>query len=108
MKKHLLTLMVAMGFVLTSIAQQSISGKVTNASGAPIPNVSVVVKGTTVGTTTAADGTYSISVPASAKQLTFSSLSYESQDVTIGNRKTISVVLAEAGATEMTGVVVTG
>ncbi|MBS1633682.1 MAG: SusC/RagA family TonB-linked outer membrane protein, partial [Bacteroidetes bacterium] len=41
-------------------------------------------------------------------QLTFSSLSYESQDVTIGNRKTISVVLAEAGATEMTGVVVTG
>ncbi len=108
MKKHLLTLMVAMGFVLTSIAQQSISGKVTNASGNPISNVSVIVKGTTVGTTTAADGTYSISVPANAKQLSFSSLSYESQDVNIGNRKNISIVMAAAGATDIEGVVVTG
>ena len=100
--------MVAMGFVLTSIAQQSISGKVTNANGNPISNVSVIVKGTTVGTTTAADGTYSISVPANAKQLSFSSLAYESQDVTIGNRKNISIVMAASGATEMEGVVVTG
>lgn len=100
--------MVAMGFMLSAVAQQSISGKVTNASGNPIPNVSVIVKGTTVGTTTAADGTYSISVPANAKQLSFSSLTYESQDVTIGNRKNISVVLAAAGATDLATVVVTG
>lgn len=108
MKKLLLTLVVSLGFVLTSLAQKTVSGRVTDANGAPLSNVSVVVKGTTVGTATGTDGSYTINVPANGKTLTFSSLGFDSQDVTIGNRNSVSVSLATAGSKELEGVVVTG
>ncbi len=108
MKKLLLTLVVSLGFVLASLAQKTVSGRVTDANGAPLSNVSVVVKGTTVGTATGSDGTYTINVPADGRTLTFSSLGFDSQDVTIGNRTSVSASLAPAGSKELEGVVVTG
>jgi TonB-linked SusC/RagA family outer membrane protein len=63
----LFVLMTGMAF-----AQKAISGKVTDESGSSVPGVSVVVKGTTTGTITDIDGKYSLSVPASAKTLSFS------------------------------------
>ncbi|RYY11657.1 MAG: SusC/RagA family TonB-linked outer membrane protein, partial [Chitinophagaceae bacterium] len=108
MKKLLLTLVVSLGFVLTSLAQKTVSGKVTDANGAPLSNVSVVVKGTTVGTATGSDGSYTINVPANGKTLTFSSLGFDSQDVTIGNRTNVMATLAPAGSKELETVVVTG
>ena len=57
-------LMLTMG-TLTSFGQQSVTGKVTSSDdGQGIPGVSVVVKGTTKGTTTDATGNYKIAVPA--------------------------------------------
>lgn len=108
MKKLLLTLMVSLGFVLSSVAQKTVSGRVTDANGTPLSNVSVVVEGTTVGTTTDANGNYTINVPANGRVLAFTSLGFDGQRVTIGNRTVISPALAVAGSQELEGVVVTG
>ncbi|HRN80543.1 MAG TPA: SusC/RagA family TonB-linked outer membrane protein [Ferruginibacter sp.] len=87
---------------------KQISGRVTDANGTPLSNVSVLVKGTTVGTTTAADGTYTLSVPQTARQLVFSLLSYDDVEMNIGTRTSISPVMQLAGAKDIEGVVVTG
>jgi len=74
-------------------AQRVISGRVTDDKGVPLSNVSVTVKGTTVGTTTAPDGSYSLSVPAEGNTLVFSSINMAPQEVRLGSTATISVML---------------
>ena len=55
---------------------QSVSGRVTDESDAPIPGVNVLVKGTTVGTTTDTDGRFSLDVPDANSVLVFSFIGY--------------------------------
>jgi TonB-linked SusC/RagA family outer membrane protein len=78
----------------TVIAQQrSISGKVTDQEdGAPLPGVSVVLKGTTQGTVSAGDGSFSINAEPS-DVLIFSFIGFADQEITVGNRTTIDVVM---------------
>lgn len=77
---------------LFSFAQDKvISGKVTDANGAGVAGVNVVVKGTSTGTQTGTDGAYRLSIPASANVLEFSSVGYATQEVTIDNRTTVDV-----------------
>lgn len=72
---------------------QTIKGRVLSADdNQPLPGVSIVVKGTTAGTTTLADGTYSLNVQPNST-LTFSFIGYETQEITIGNRTAIDVNL---------------
>ncbi|WP_321333214.1 TonB-dependent receptor [uncultured Bacteroides sp.] len=81
---------------LSILAQnKTITGTVKDATDIVI-GASVVVKGSATGTITDLDGHYSISVPASAKQLTISFVGYESQTVTIGNQSKIDVTLKES------------
>ncbi|TPE46300.1 SusC/RagA family TonB-linked outer membrane protein [Pontibacter mangrovi] len=77
-------------------AQQiPVNGTVTGAEdGIPLPGVSVIVKGTTTGVTTSADGTYQISAPGSNAVLMFRFLGYEVQEVQVGNQRTINVQLS--------------
>ncbi len=84
----------------------SITGTVTEASGAPMPGVSIVVKGTSNGTTTDTDGKYAISVSAPEDILIFSFIGYATQEITVGNRTVIDVMLNE-DATQLSEVVVT-
>lgn len=105
MKKRLLTLL----FLVTSLGlyAQRISGKVTAASdGAPLPGVSVVVKGTSNGTTTNADGDYALDVPGSSEALVFSFIGYATQEVQIAGQTQINVSLAD-DITQLNEVVVT-
>ena len=74
MRKMFLLLWGVVFFAAQALAQRTISGKVTNDKGAPLQNVSVMVRGTTTGTITKADGTYSLTVPANAKALVFSAV----------------------------------
>ncbi len=62
-----------------------VAGTVTDSTGAPVAHASVLVKNTRTGTQTAANGTFSLTVPASATTLTISSVGYDPQDVPIGN-----------------------
>ncbi len=61
-----------------------VTGKVTDGAGAAVANASVVVKGSTTGTQTSAEGNFSLRVPASAKTLTITSVGFSSKDVAIG------------------------
>jgi TonB-linked SusC/RagA family outer membrane protein len=107
-------LMFLMGIIFFSgplLAQENrvISGKVTEANGNPISNVSVVIKDAATGTQTNAEGNFSLTVPASAKALTFSSVGFTSKEVTIGTEATINVTLAVAESQNaLQEVVVTG
>ena len=92
----LMVLMSGMAFA----QQKSVTGKVTDESGASVPGVSVVAKGTTIGTVTNVDGKYTLNVPANAQILTFSFVGMISQDIQIGQKKVIDAVLK----TEITGV----
>jgi TonB-linked SusC/RagA family outer membrane protein len=78
-------------------SQQSkkITGKVTDSSGASLPGVSVIVKGTTNGTITDGDGKYSLSnIPENAT-LQFSFVGMKMQEIVVGGKTTINVTLAE-------------
>lgn len=82
-------------FISQVVAQNSrtITGKVTDEMGTPIPNASVVVKGTTLGTTTGTDGSFSLKVPETAKILVISSVNYAAREVAIGKSSTVNVNL---------------
>jgi TonB-dependent SusC/RagA subfamily outer membrane receptor len=107
MKK--ITLLLGVLFLCTTaiFAQKTITGKVTNKlDGSALPGVTVVVKGSTTGTITDADGKYTISVPTTATTLTFTFIGMLTQDVEVGTKTTIDVVLVSS-ATQLEGMVVT-
>ncbi len=72
---------------------REIRGLVSDESGAGLPGVSIVVKGTQQGTVTDADGQYALSVPDNDAVLIFSFVGYVSQEVTVGNRSSIEIRL---------------
>ncbi|GAB3689079.1 TonB-dependent receptor [Spirosoma flavus] len=79
----------------TETADRVVSGTVKDEKNVGLPGVSVLVKGTTRGSTTDANGLFKISVPdGSGTTLTFSFVGYQSQDVVVGNQSTINVTMA--------------
>lgn len=92
-------LLLLLAFVLTAStlwAQRSITGRVTDEKGTPISNASVLVKGTSIGTTTGENGNFTLTVPANAKALVFSSVGMADQEIAIGTKNTISISLVSA------------
>lgn len=79
---------------MNSQQQKSVSGKVTDVTGASLPAVTVVLKGTTTGVITDNSGNYSISVPENAT-LQFSFVGMKTQELAVGDKTTINVVLIE-------------
>ncbi len=75
--------------------QKSVSGKVTDSTGASLPGVSVVVKGTTIGVITDMDGKYTLSKVPENATLQFSFVGMKSQELAVGSQTTINVVLAD-------------
>ncbi|MES2730919.1 MAG: TonB-dependent receptor [Bacteroidota bacterium] len=74
------------------VAETTIKGKVSSEDGEALPGVSVLVKGTTNGTATGIDGSYSLNVPDNAT-LVFSFIGYLSEEVVVGNRSVIDIKL---------------
>ncbi|WP_425290956.1 SusC/RagA family TonB-linked outer membrane protein [Spirosoma linguale] len=74
-------------------ADRVITGTVQSETGAGLPGVSVVVKNTTRGSTTNAEGNYRLTIPDEATTLVFSFVGYQNQEVAIGNRTTVDVQL---------------
>jgi len=88
------------------MAQRTITGTVIDESGETLIGASVLVKGTTTGTVTDIDGSYSLDVPAGEQTLTFSYTGYATQDVVTSASNVLDVTLSEG--LELTEVVVTG
>ena len=97
-------LLIPLGNVV--FAQDAISGTITDSSGTPLPGVSVLVQGTTVGTSTDFDGKYKIKA-SQEDVLTVSYLGFKTQTVTVGASTTYNLSLEE-DASELDEIVVVG
>jgi TonB-dependent starch-binding outer membrane protein SusC len=75
--------------------QKSVSGKVTDSSGLPLPGVTVVVKGTTQGTVTNADGEYSLTNISDDATLVFSFVGMKTQEIFVTGKANISLTMEE-------------
>ena len=109
MKKVLLGFALSFLTIVSVLAQtKTITGRVTSSEEPEgVPGASVVVKGTTQGTVTNLDGTYSISVPSDASALVFSFVGYLTKEVSIGSATTINVQL-DPDVKLLSEIVVTG
>ncbi|MES1216068.1 MAG: SusC/RagA family TonB-linked outer membrane protein, partial [Bacteroidota bacterium] len=82
-------------FLQTIFAQtRTITGKVINDQGNPVANASILLKGTTTGTVSQADGTFKLNVPAGAKTIVFSAVDLGSKEIAIGDKTEINVSLS--------------
>jgi TonB-linked SusC/RagA family outer membrane protein len=89
------------------VEEVTVRGRVTGENAAPLPGVSVTVRGAPGGTTTDANGNYSITAPDGSATLVFSYVGYQSTEVPINNRTEINVSLLPAN-NQMEQVVVVG
>ncbi len=93
MRKIVLLSLTAVLLTLQVWAQRTVTGRVTDDKGNPIPNVSIQVKGTSIGTVSNDDGSYSLNVPANGRLLVFSAVSMGTQEVTLRDQSNINTVL---------------
>ncbi len=111
MKKFYYWLLFAAILPLQLIAQNnSIKGKVTDATGAPLAGVSVMINtgsGARAGTTSNGNGEFTLSVPGNASALVFSYTGMENITQPISGRNTINVQMATSGK-ELQQVIVVG
>jgi TonB-linked SusC/RagA family outer membrane protein len=95
-------------FVVAYAQERTISGRITSSEDAsPLPGVNVLVKGTTVGTVSDADGKFSVAVPNNNSILVFSFIGYTSQEVSVGDRTVVDTQLG-TDMTQLSEVVVVG
>ena len=105
--KYQLLLTAALFFLsIPVVAQQNITGKVTDSKGIPLPGVSVKVKGTSRGTSTNDVGNFSIQA-APNDQLEISIVGYKSQTISVGTNTPLSISL-ESEITELGEIVFVG
>lgn len=90
----LFSLSMLFAYATNGYAQNMIKGVVTDVTGDPLPGVSVIIKGTTTGTTTDIEGRYSINVPATAT-LEYSYIGMTKQEVKVNGQSTINITLKE-------------
>ena len=105
MRNYINFLLVCLLAVQVAVAQQTVSGSVTDESGIPLPGATVIEKGTRNGTTSDFDGNYFISVGANAI-LEFSFVGYQTVEITVGSQSNIDVSLQPSN--QLDEVVVTG
>ncbi len=102
------TFLLCVLFTLSVFSQsKTITGTITDDKGAPVQGATISVKGTRSGTSTHADGGFSIVVPATARTLVVSSVGFGQKEVSIGDQTTINVSLVTS-TSSMNEVVVIG
>ena len=77
----------------------TITGKVVGADGLPLSNVSILIKGTSTGATTDADGSFRIVVPDERTVLVFSYVGFDSQEIPVRGKKSIDIKLSPSTKT---------
>ena len=89
-----------------SAQDHTITGTVTDAGGVPVVAASVTVKGSNRGTSTGADGAFSLSVPTTARTLIISAINFTAVEVNIQNRTSVGTITLQAGNQNLNEVVV--
>lgn len=85
----------------------AVTGKIRDENGSPIPGANVLLKGTTMGTTSDAEGGYSLVLPSEQGTLVFSFIGFATQEVEVNGRSVIDITLISDTKT-LSEVVVTG
>jgi TonB-dependent starch-binding outer membrane protein SusC len=93
--KILMLLLVGVTMTSSVFGQTQVSGTVTSKQGDALPGVNVIVKGTAQGTTTDAAGKYVLGISENNPVLTFSFIGFANQDVAVGNKTVIDLVMEE-------------
>jgi TonB-dependent starch-binding outer membrane protein SusC len=75
------------------LAEVSVSGQVLDENSNSMPGVNIVVKGTTIGTTTDVDGKFRLAVPDASAILVFSFIGYEPQEIAVGTQTEINITM---------------
>ena len=83
-------------FLVIAQGEIVITGTVTDNNGDNLPGASVQVKGTTIGTVTDGNGAFRLSVPSEESTLVFSFFGFATQEIAVGNQRTITVNLSES------------
>jgi TonB-linked SusC/RagA family outer membrane protein len=98
--KYFFVLSLVCMISLSAYAQSiPITGTVTDAGGESLPGANVTIKGSTAGVVGDANGKFSINVPNSEAVLQFSFVGYATQEITVGDKTVIDVVLSESAGT---------
>lgn len=108
MRKLLLSLTAFLLFSGMLLAQKVVTGKVTDDKGNPLPNVSVIAKGTNTGAFTKEDGTFTLNLKEGVKQIQASSIGYQDQVINITPEKNYYLITLLTLSTDISEVVVTG
>lgn len=85
----------------------TVTGQVLDENNSPLPSVNIIIKGTTVGTTTDASGRFSITVPDEDAVLVFSFIGYLPQEVRVGSQTSLNIRM-EPDVSTLTEIVVVG
>ncbi len=93
---NLIVLKASVNGMKIEIADIRVSGRVTGSGGEPLQGVSVTVKGTTIGTSSDANGNYALTAPDGSTTLVFSYVGYQPQEVSINGRSTLNISLTAA------------
>ena len=94
-RKLLVTLLVALGTCISSLAQQlQVTGTVKDQAGQPVAGATILVQGSTAGTTSNGAGSYTIAVPAN-DTLLVSFIGYRPQQIAVGGKTRLDIVLKE-------------
>jgi len=94
MLPRLLVTFFLLAYSINAVAQQrTISGTVYDESGVTLPGVSIVIKETTIGTVTGADGAYTLAIPDENVTLVFSYLGFLTEEIEVGSRSIIDANL---------------
>ena len=95
MKKHFLCIVVLFFTFSYISAQKKITGIINDSSGLPAPGVTILVKGTTIGTQSDFDGKFAIIVPDDNAILVISFVGFNNMEVVVGNQNTLQISLVE-------------
>ncbi|HMU44851.1 MAG TPA: SusC/RagA family TonB-linked outer membrane protein [Chitinophagaceae bacterium] len=105
----LLCIVMVLALHVAHAQDRTVTGKVSDSKdGTPVSGASVQVKGTRVGTSTKADGTFSLSVSSSATTLVITSIGYETLEVSIEGKNFVEISFVSSLGTNLNEVVVTG
>ena len=95
MKKLFLLFPFIACICIAANAQLSVTGTVTDNNGGAMEGVTVSVKNTSISTTTAANGAFSLSVPSENSMLRFSFVGFSNQEVRVGSLRNFNIRMAE-------------
>lgn len=93
MKKRLLIFLMLLSFTVMQAQEKMVAGRVVNENAQPLSGVNVLVKGTTTGAVTDANGTFKIKISKKNSRLQFSYVGYDAQEISINDEDNVSIKL---------------